>query len=207
MDPEMISKKELLEKTGISYGQLYRWKRKGLLPEEWFVKKSAFTGQETFFPAGKVLERIAKIRELKEETSLDELAGRLSDFADRQMPDNGELVSRRIVTEKTLEWLEAAGSRNGFPGRTGLLLLVVMERLFAQGNTDDHEAQTVLELLASNRDLLLREDFGLIFGRLDGKPVVVITEHPTTAAFGGKVAVAVRISFGDAAEELKVKLM
>ncbi len=54
-DPDQISKKDLLELTGISYGQLYRWKRKGLIPEAWFVKKPAFTGQETFFPRTEIL--------------------------------------------------------------------------------------------------------------------------------------------------------
>ena len=34
---ELISKKELLELMEISYGQLYRWKRKNLIPEEWFI--------------------------------------------------------------------------------------------------------------------------------------------------------------------------
>jgi hypothetical protein len=53
MDENLISKKELLEITGISYGALYRWKRKNLIPEEWFIKKSTFTGQETFFPKDK----------------------------------------------------------------------------------------------------------------------------------------------------------
>ena len=33
MDQELISKKELLETFGISYGALYRWKRMGLIPE------------------------------------------------------------------------------------------------------------------------------------------------------------------------------
>ena len=37
---ELISKKELLEQTGISYGQLYRWKRKNIIPEEWLDRKS-----------------------------------------------------------------------------------------------------------------------------------------------------------------------
>ncbi|MGN1095542.1 MAG: DUF4004 family protein, partial [Eubacteriales bacterium] len=32
----LISKKSLLEKYSVSYGALYRWKRKGLIPEEWF---------------------------------------------------------------------------------------------------------------------------------------------------------------------------
>lgn len=44
----LISKKELLERYKISYGTLYRWKRMGLIPDDWLVKKSTFTGQETF---------------------------------------------------------------------------------------------------------------------------------------------------------------
>ncbi|MEC3633209.1 DUF4004 family protein, partial [Bacillus velezensis] len=53
---------ELLEETSISYGQLYRWKRKNLIPEEWFIRKSTFTGQETFFPRAEILKRISKIQ-------------------------------------------------------------------------------------------------------------------------------------------------
>ncbi len=75
---ELISKKEVLRLTGISYGQLYRWKRKGLIPEAWFIRKSTPTGQETFFPRDKILERIRRIQELKDDRSLDELATLLS---------------------------------------------------------------------------------------------------------------------------------
>ncbi|MED2647241.1 DUF4004 family protein, partial [Bacillus thuringiensis] len=71
MSTDLISKKDLLELTGISYGQLYRWKRKNLIPEDWFVRKSTFTGQETFFPKEKILERIDKIQTMKEDLSLD----------------------------------------------------------------------------------------------------------------------------------------
>ena len=75
MDEErLISKKEVLEKMGISYGQLYRWKRKGLIPEIWFVRRSTFTGQETFFPRDKILERIERIKAMKDEHPLDDLA-------------------------------------------------------------------------------------------------------------------------------------
>ncbi|HHE48164.1 MAG TPA: DUF4004 family protein, partial [Candidatus Acetothermia bacterium] len=75
---ELISKKEVLRLTGISYGQLYRWKRKGLIPEAWFIRKATPTGQETFFPREKILERIRRIQELKGERSLDELAALLA---------------------------------------------------------------------------------------------------------------------------------
>ena len=40
MDEDLISKKELLERYGISYGALYRWKRMGLIPESWFLRRS-----------------------------------------------------------------------------------------------------------------------------------------------------------------------
>ena len=74
----LISKKDLLDQTGISYGQLYRWKREKLIPEEWFIKRSSFTGQETFFPKTKILARIQAIQELKDKYSLEELARILS---------------------------------------------------------------------------------------------------------------------------------
>lgn len=73
MDEDLIAKKDVLEEAGISYGQLYRWKRKGLIPEAWFIRKATVTGQETFFPRDKILPRIEQIRSLKEEQSLDEL--------------------------------------------------------------------------------------------------------------------------------------
>ena len=74
---DLISKKEVLEKYNISYGALYRWKRMGLIPEEWFVKKSAVTGQETFFFFFVICERIEKILGLKDSLSLDEIADQL----------------------------------------------------------------------------------------------------------------------------------
>ena len=49
-----ITKKELLEQMNISYGQLYRWKRLGLIPESWFIKKPSSTGQETILPRKKI---------------------------------------------------------------------------------------------------------------------------------------------------------
>lgn len=74
MEQELISKKELLEIYEISYGALYRWKRKGLIPEEWFIKKSTVTGQETFFPRQLICERMELIKKQKDDVSLEELS-------------------------------------------------------------------------------------------------------------------------------------
>ena len=74
MEQELISKKELLSRYAISYGALYRWKRKGLIPEDWFIKKATVTGQETFFPKMLICERVELIMSQKEELSLDGLS-------------------------------------------------------------------------------------------------------------------------------------
>ncbi|MBR5712076.1 MAG: DUF4004 family protein [Lachnospiraceae bacterium] len=80
MDQEqnLISKKALLARYGISYGSLYRWKRKGLIPDEWFLRKATVTGQETYFPEDLICERVELILGTKEDVLLDELAARLS---------------------------------------------------------------------------------------------------------------------------------
>ena len=75
-EEKLISKKELLSRYGISYGALYRWKRKGLIPETWFIRRSTVTGQETFFRESQICPRIEEILERRDGSSLDELAER-----------------------------------------------------------------------------------------------------------------------------------
>jgi DNA-binding transcriptional MerR regulator len=97
----LISKKDLLAITGISYGQLYRWKRERLIPEEWFIKKSSYTGQETFFPREQILSRIQSIQELKDRYSLEELAKMLSPEVVNQSYDF-EIVEEIDEIDKSL---------------------------------------------------------------------------------------------------------
>ena len=78
MEEDLISKKELLELYQISYGALYRWKRMGLIPEAWFLRRSAPTGQETYFRRAQICPRIEQILREKERVSLEQLAAELA---------------------------------------------------------------------------------------------------------------------------------
>ena len=95
-DKNLISKKLLLEKYSISYGALYRWKRKGLIPEDWFIKKSTTTGQETFFPKDLIFERVEMILSKKEDILLDELAEKISG----EEESNAKIVIETVFGEK-----------------------------------------------------------------------------------------------------------
>jgi DNA-binding transcriptional MerR regulator len=79
---DLISKKEVLQTYGISYGALYRWKRMGLIPEDWFLRKSTSTGQETFFRRTQICPRVELILAREQGISLEELAQQLSHKAE-----------------------------------------------------------------------------------------------------------------------------
>ena len=104
MEQALISKKELLQRYGISYGALYRWKRKGLIPEEWFMKKSAVTGQETFFPEELICQRIELIQSQKDDLSLDDLAKQLREESPRQV-----LTLKTVFGERSILLEEIQG--------------------------------------------------------------------------------------------------
>jgi len=99
---DLISKKELLQQTGISYGQLYRWKREKLIPEEWFIKQSSFTGQETFFPRELILPRVLAILENKDKYSLTELSRMLSPDTAPALIDGKALVQIEEIAQDLL---------------------------------------------------------------------------------------------------------
>ena len=101
----LISKKELLERYNISYGARYRWKRKGLIPDEWFIKKSTVTGQETFFPEKLVCERVELIIAKKEDVLLDELAKEISGEESK----NEFIVLSTVFGEKNFRLCDVKG--------------------------------------------------------------------------------------------------
>lgn len=78
MEEQLISKREVLQRYGISYGALYRWKRLGLIPEEWFLRRSTPSGQETFFHTGQICPRVELILSRPESVSLEDLARELT---------------------------------------------------------------------------------------------------------------------------------
>jgi hypothetical protein len=146
-DPNLISKRELLEATGISYGQLYRWKRKGLIPESWFLKKSAFTGQETFFPRREILQRVEQVQGMKDDLALADLADLLAPAPVNVQLDAELLVEKNIISRETIDLLsETCGPTDPLDFNTALKAWIV-ERLLREGNIGLEEARLALRTL------------------------------------------------------------
>jgi DNA-binding transcriptional MerR regulator len=159
MNEELISKKEVLDLTGISYGQFYRWKREGLIPESWFIRKSTFTGQETFLPKQKILERIEKIKTMKDAHSLDEIANLLSpEIKDRRFTRE-ELEAMAWVPSEVLAYYETVRKDQGSYSFRELLHLAVIEHLRRHELAPDEMELALSTLILSDFGKLQQKEF------------------------------------------------
>jgi DNA-binding transcriptional MerR regulator len=208
MEEELISKKEVLERTGISYGQFYRWKRKGIIPEAWFIRRSTFTGQETFLPKEKILERIEKIKELKDRYSLDELAELFSPELTEASFSLEELERMDWLSQEVRDYYATVRRAKGPYSFKELLYLAVLERLRREGLTQEELELAISTLSAHALELKEGEKRKLAIARKEAKakPAVSLCLIFDECLFDPKTEVVAQVELNKVLEELKLKL-
>ena len=177
MSDNLVSKKELLEITGISYGQLYRWKRKKLIPEEWFIKKSSFTGQETFFPKDKILGRIDRIVNMKDGLSLDEIADMFEPKLQNIFLKDEELKEKGIVSEFTINIYKMIHADETAFSLEKILYMFILEKFMKSGEVSLEEGKNIIIELEYNYKKLDKKNFNIILFRKFGVPMTIILEN------------------------------
>ncbi|WP_040212923.1 DUF4004 family protein [Clostridium polynesiense] len=206
MDEELISKKDLLIETGISYGQLYRWKRKDIIPEDWFIKKSAYTGQETYFPKEKILERIQKIKELKDDLSLDELAEQFSLKPAEINMSKEEIVNRNIVTSAAADIYEENITKKSRYNFQYILEIFIFNNILSTGHINVEEAVNIIKnyrtLQERHKDKLLK----IFYIRKYGIGTCIIGVVPCEFYAEEDCKIILNIEVSEKIEELKIKL-
>ena len=218
MDPEnLISKKDVLLQTGISYGQFYRWKRKGLIPESWFIRKSTFTGQETFLPREKILERLQKIQSLKDGHSLEELAQVLAPEVSGRAFSGAEVEAMAWITAPVRQFYEDFRSSASGYAFHDLFCLAVVECL--RQELDDEELALAVSTLQEHRGALgqggefhwmlsvVRKPFerALVKHRRAGQ-VSLCCVHQGPCRFDALAQTAVQLDLFAVLEDIKLKL-
>lgn len=165
----LISKKDLLTTTGISYGQLYRWKRQGLIPEEWFIKKASYTGQETFFPREAILSRVETILQLKDAYSMEQLADMFTKGSEKGLGLSPEELA--AIEELPSEWRDCLPQ---LMQRDAISWDDVVAAVFIAGCADP-TAEEKLDLLGRMPYPIPSGDSGAIaLIKVDGKYYVLI---------------------------------
>lgn len=207
LNQDLISKKELLEITGISYGQLYRWKRKNLIPEDWFVRKSTFTGQETFFPRQKIVDRIEKIKNMKGDLSLDDLADMLSPELSMMEVEGNTLIENEIVSSVTLDYYIEKYGETGKYTFEDMISLYILEKMFKSGKISFEEGNIVLELLKKHYSKFKGRSSEIIFFRKIGVSSCCLVSDSKNLYFDDEVRIVESMNITELIEELKIKLV
>ncbi|AWB46205.1 DUF4004 domain-containing protein [Paenibacillus sp. CAA11] len=206
MSEGLISKKELLDLTGISYGQLYRWKRKNLIPEDWFIRKSSFTGQETFFPRDRILPRIDKILNMKEGLSLDELADMFSPSLGEVQLSADQLKERNIVSNITLDLYEQSASAKEKYEWEQILAMYVLEKLLHDGAITREEGIMLVGVMNDYYSRFAGNACELVLIRKMGVPVLMLMSQADEVFFDRGVKVVFKLGMQQCTEELKLKI-
>ncbi|UXU84021.1 YhbD family protein [Mammaliicoccus sciuri] len=182
MDIQLISKKELLVECGITYGQLYRWKRKKLIPDEWFIRKSTYTGQESFFPREKILKRISDIQKYKNTYSLDELAEILN--KDNTPKDEKKINNESLIQKWSDYFKQEIGEDllNSYPKDEAVYAGVILNDVMNQNILSLSELKELREFLINrgtlkfNAELYINRKLGLAFYFIVEKNSQIILE-------------------------------
>ena len=200
----LISKKELLAETGISYGQLYRWKREHLIPEEWFIKQSSFTGQETFFPKEQMLERIRSIQELKDKYSLEELAKLLSP----EMNEDGFRIKDLVFMEE-IDGKILAAFQNLLGKDTvsymEVLIMVALSRIFKEIALEPNQIADMLKGIESNMQEMKSTGYIFAIFHKDDNYYGVFYQEQTSLLLDNRFTISKQLRMNDISNEMKIK--
>ena len=205
MEEELISKKEILDMTGISYGQLYRWKRKELIPEEWFIKKSSYTGQETFFPREKIINRINKIIDLKDDMPLDDLAVMFTNKPKVDDVSEEYLIEKEIIREETLPIYKDIFREKEEYNFKDVLLMDILQREFDLGKLTISEIEVILKLINKEYKSIEEKDGTLYIIRRLGIGICVVAYRERIIVDDGSKIIG-EINIKNIIENLKMRL-
>jgi len=200
---EWISKRELLETTGISYGQLYRWKREKLIPDGWFVKRSAFTGQETFLPRVRAIERIQFILANKDRFTLQQLLDQLTPVA-RSRTYPVDALSRLQGAARPTEMMGRLTGEDALNHGQALCAMIAADLIRSGAAIGDEALWRILSALhrwqATER--LLERDNGRIVVLREGDAWLPLYVRPDASVGAPEgVAVAYDLSLSDLPEK------
>lgn len=202
---ELISKKDLLALTGISYGQLYRWKRERLIPEEWFIKQSSYTGQETFFPREQILSRVRTILDAKGQYSLEELAQLFSPETSEHTLDAGQLADLAEIGKALLPTIWSVCGKDRYDFFDAVLLAAVSQAVDTLSLSVEETGDLLRAAVTASVRTPRSTDCTLTVFRVSEELHALLTKPAAPLWFDGECEVLDRRDLGELSNQMKLK--
>lgn len=193
-----------MAETGISYGQLYRWKRERLIPEEWFIKQSSYTGQETFFPKELILTRIREIQELKDVYSLEEVAKLLSPEITNHGFSIKEFEEMKEISGPLLQHFKEALNKE-LVTYMELLVMIILNRIQEQYGIKIEDIKTIFKNILPGLEKIKSTDYILTIIQLEHNYYSFIHQDREQILFDNRFHIISKVRIDEISSEIRVK--
>ena len=203
-DKELITKKELLIETGISYGQLYRWKREGVIPDEWFIKRSSFTGQETYFKRQQILERIEIVKELRSKHSLEDLAKILSPDISEKIFLIDELKKIDEISSGILVSIKEVYDKKDFSLKE-IVVFICVSKLQSECSLDVKQTSDILSDIKSCIADINNLDFKMIIVKLSDRLGTILYSYDKEIVISSELSILASYNLKEISEAIILK--
>ena len=203
-DKELITKKELLIETGISYGQLYRWKREGVIPDEWFIKRSSFTGQETYFKRKQILERIEIVKELRSKHSLEDLAKILSPDISEKIFLIDELKKIDEISSGILVSIKEVYDKKDFSLKE-IVVFICVSKLQSECSLDVKQTSDILSDIKSCIADINNLDFKMIILKLSDRLGTILYSSDKEIVISSELSILASYNLKEISEAIILK--
>lgn len=178
-----------------------------LIPESWFIHKSTHTGQETFFPKARMLNRVERIQELKKELTSEQMKEIFSpNVKSFQIPFE-DFVSLHLVTK-----LAVTAYTSVFPNKKELKFddvfsIYVVDHLMRLSGIYLEDAKQVIRMLDRYLSTRKSKDFQLILMRKMGIPFTVLVKGEEEILLEDNTEIVAMANLSEFEEALKDQLI
>ncbi|UZQ49727.1 DUF4004 family protein [Clostridium kluyveri] len=172
----------------------------------WIIKKSTFTGQETFFPKNKILDRVEKIKNFKEDVSLDELANIFSPNLSNVFLEENYILKHHIVSQVTINLYKSSHKESRGFYFNELLFMNITDKFLKSGKASLEEGKLIVDTLEKNYKNFDGRYCDVVLIRKFGIAICFLMLIPNEIYVEAEAKLVLKVNSGECLEELKTKV-
>jgi hypothetical protein len=158
------------------------------------------------FPKADIMARIEKIKNMKDELLLDDLATMFTPDLIELTLTREELIERNIVTINTLDYYSKTEGNQEFFSFEKALILYILDQAFHSGEISLEEGKALIDILTEGYPRFKGKNCELYFIRKLGVSLCFLASSPAEIQTEKNTRILLHINIGSSIEELKTKV-
>ena len=178
-----------------------------LIPESWFIHRATATGQATYFPRTKILTRIDRVKELKNELSVEQMQELFSANVKSFKIPLKDFKEIDIVSKLSITAFCSVYPMKDMLDFNDVFGMYVVDNLMKQSGIYLEDAKQVLRLLCKYLSAEASKEYQLILLRKMGVPMTVLVRGEDEILLEDNAEIIACANLGEFEEALKDQLI